>query len=174
MEKTTKKLLLYYLIAAALGTALHFLFTWLPSPVTALVSPVRESVWEHVKLLYFPLLGAALLLGRGGGGAARTPWLLSLTVCCAILLGVGCLYHITLRGESLYVDLALYFVLLAVGFLLPRALWPLCEWPGTDKAAVALAALLGGLIVWFTFFPPEAALFADLGGAVRTFLTIPV
>ncbi len=64
---------------------------------------------------------------------------------------MGYLYHITLRGESLYVDLALYFVLLAVGFLLPRALWPLCEWPGTDKAALLLTALLGGLIVWFTF-----------------------
>ncbi len=174
MEKSTIKLLLYYLIAAALGAALHFLFTWLPNPITALVSPVRESVWEHVKLLYFPLLGAALLLGWGGNGMGRTPWLLSLSAACAILLGVGYLYHITLRGESLYVDLALYFTLLAVGFLLPRALWPLCEWPGTDKAALLLTALLGGLIVWFTFFPPETALFADLGGAVRTFLTIPV
>lgn len=174
MEKSTKKLLLYYLAAAAAGVLLHFLFSWLPNPVTALVSPVRESVWEHVKLLYFPLLGAALLLGRGGNGMGRAPWLLSLTAVCAILLGVGYLYHITLRGESLYVDLALYFVLLAVGFLLPRVLWPLCEWPGTDKAAVVLAALLGALIVWFTFFPPDTALFADLGGAVRTFLTIPV
>lgn len=71
-------------------------------------------------------------------------------------------------------DLILYFMLLAVGFLLPRALWPLCEWPGTDKAAVVLTALLGALIVWFTFFPPMTALFADLSGAVRTFLTIPV
>lgn len=62
----------------------------------------------------------------------------------------------------------------SVNFLLPRALWPLCEWPGTDKAALLLTALLGGLIVWFTFFPPDTALFADLGGAVRTFLTIPV
>ena len=34
--------------------------------------------------------------------------------------------------------------------------------------------LLGALIVWFTFSPPQSALFADLSGAVRTFLTIPV
>ena len=120
------------------------------------------------------MLGAALLLGRGGKGAGRTPWLLSLLAVCAILVGAGWLYHIVLRGESLYVDLALYFLLLAVGFLLPRVLWPLCEWPGTDKAALLLTALLGALIVWFTFFPPDTALFADLSGAVRTFLTIPV
>lgn len=174
MEKITKKLIVYYLIAAASGILLHFLFQWFPNPVLALVSPVRESVWEHLKLLYFPLLGAALLLNRGGRGTGRTPWLLGIAVVCAIMLGVGYLYHVSLRGESLAVDLVLYFALLALGFLLPRALWPLCEWPGTDKAAVALAALLGALIVWFTFFPLDTALFADLSGAVRTFLTIPV
>ncbi len=174
MEKSTKKLILYYLIAAAAGVLLHFLYQWLPNPALALISPVRESVWEHVKLLYFPLLGAALLMGRGGKGTGRTPWLLSAVFVCAALVGTGYLYHILLRGESLYVDLALYFVLMAVGFLLPRVLWPLCEWPGTDKAAAVLAALLGALIVWFTFFPPDTALFADLSGAVRTFLTIPV
>ena len=174
MENSTKKLILYYLIAAGLGVLLHFLYQWFPNPVLALISPVRESVWEHVKLLYFPLLGAALLMGRGGKGTGRTPWLLSAAAVCAALVGTGYLYHILLQGESLYVDLALYFALLAVGFLLPRVLWPLCEWPGTDKAAAVLAALLGGLIVWFTFFPPDTALFADLSGAVRTFLTIPV
>ena len=174
MEKSTKKMLFLYLAAAVLGVALHFLFAWLPNPVTALISPVRESVWEHVKLLYFPLLATALILGRGGQGASRTPWLLSTVLVCAVLAGTGYLYHVTLRGESLYVDMALHLLLLALGFLLPRVLWPLCEWPGTGKAAVVLAVLLGGLIVWFTFFPPDAALFADLSQAVRTFLTIPV
>ena len=174
MEKSTKKLIFTYLIAAAAGIVLHFLFHWFPNPVLALVSPVRESVWEHMKLLYFPLLAVSLVMGRGGSGAGRTPWLLGIAAVCAAMLGAGYLYHITLRGESLYVDLALYFLLLAVGFLLPRVLWPLCEWPGTDKAALLLTALLGALIVWFTFFPPDAALFADLSGAVRTFLTIPV
>lgn len=174
MEKSTKKWLLSYLAAAGAGVLLHFLFSWFPNPVVALISPVRESIWEHVKLLYFPLLACALLAGRGGRAAARTPWLLSTLAVCVAMLGAAYLYHIPLRGESMYVDLALYFVLMAVGFLLPRALWPLCEWPGTDKAAVALTALLGALIVWFTFFPPSAALFADLSDAVRTFLTIPV
>lgn len=174
MEKSTKKWILYYLIAAASGVLLHFLFTWFPNPVLALVSPVRESVWEHVKLVYFPMLAAALLMGRGGSGASRTPWLLSAVVVCAAMLGSGYLYHIPLRGESLAVDLALYFLLLALGFVLPRVLWPLCEWPGTDKTAVALSILLGALIAWFTFFPPSGALFADLSGAIRTFLTIPV
>ena len=174
MEKAGKKFILCYLAAAVLGALLHFLFAWFPNPVLALVSPVRESVWEHVKLIYFPLLAASLYMGRGGNGAGRAPWLLSLIIACAVIPAVGCLYHILLRGEAGIVDLILYLLALALGFLLPRALWPLCGQPGAEKAAWALTALLGAFIVWFTFFPPDAALFADLGGAVRTFLTIPV
>lgn len=174
MEKISKKLALCYLAAAALGVLLHFLYQWFPNPVLALISPVRESVWEHVKLLYFPLLGTALFLGRGGKGVGHGPWLLGMIAACAMMLGAGYLYHVVFRGEAMAVDLILYFLTLALGFLLPRVLWPLCEWPGTEKAAWVLAALLGALIVWFTFFPPNTALFADLSGALRTFLTIPV
>ena len=174
MEKPAKKLIFCYLAAAALGVLLHFLFTWFPGPAPALISPVRESVWEHVKLIYFPLLAASLYMGRGGNGMGRAPWLLSLTAACAVMLCLGYTYHIIFRGEAALVDLILYFFTLALGFLLPGTLWPLCEGPGAGKAARALTALLGALIVWFTFFPPDAALFADLSDAVRTFLTIPV
>ena len=174
MEKSTKKLILCYLIAAALGVLLHFLFEWFPNPVLALISPVRESIWEHVKLIYFPLLAVSLYIGRGGNGVGRAPWLLSLVAACVILPCLGYVYHIIFQGESILVDLILYFFTLALGFLLPKTLWPLCGQPGAEKAAWALTALLGALIVWFTFFPPDTALFADMKDAVRTFLTIPV
>ena len=84
MEKTTKKLLLAYALAAVGGVLLHFLYQWLPNPVLALISPVRESVWEHVKLLYFPLLAVSLILGRGKG-LGRAPWLLGTVAACAVL-----------------------------------------------------------------------------------------
>ena len=174
MEKSTKKFILCYFAAAALGVLLHFLFTWFPNPVTALISPVRESIWEHVKLIFFPLLAASLYMGRGGSGLGRAPWMLSLAVACVVTLCVGYVYHIIFRGEAILVDLILYLFMLALGFLLPKTLWPLCTRPGVEKVAWALTALLGALIVWFTFFPPNTALFVDMRDAMRTFLTIPV
>ena len=174
MEKSTKKLVLCYLVAAALGVLLHFLFEWFPNPVTALISPVRESIWEHVKLIFYPLLAVSLYLGRGGNGMGRAPWLLSMAVACVVMLCLGYVHHIIFRGEAVCVDLILYLLMLALGFLLPKTLWPLCAQPGAEKAAWAMTVLLGALIVWFTFFPPDTALFADLEDAVRTFLTIPV
>lgn len=178
MEKSTKKWLLTCLAALAAGVLLHFLFRWLPNPVTALISPVRESIWEHVKLLYYPMLAAALFLNRGcapgKGHAGLTPWLASMLIVYGAMLGAGWLYHVALRGENLAFDLLLYALLMIAGFALPRILWPLGQWRWAEKLASGLTLLLGLLIIWFTFFPPEGALFASMGGTLRTFLTIPV
>ena len=173
MKKLAEKPWLVFFGALALGVFLHFVHHWLPNSFTALISPVRESIWEHLKTLYIPLLLAALLLGRGEP-ALRTARLLVIPIVCALMLGLGWLYHIALRQEGLLFDLALYAGLMLVGFLLPRRLWLLAGWPGVTRAAWGLVVLLGGLMAWFTFLPPDSALFADLSGAVRTFLTIPV
>lgn len=39
------------------GTLAHFVYEWSgKSPIVAIFFPVDESVWEHVKLLFFPTL----------------------------------------------------------------------------------------------------------------------
>ena len=44
------------------GTFFHFLFDLTNgSRVAALISPVNESIWEHIKLLFFPMFVYALL-----------------------------------------------------------------------------------------------------------------
>lgn len=174
MKTMTKKLLLIFAGVLILGVLLHFLYDWLPNPLTALLSPVRESLWEHVKIVYWPLLLAGFLATGRGAGASRTPWLLSAIVSSLVMLGTAYVYHILLLGESMAFDIGLYVVMIAVGFLLPRLFWPLADRPLWSRTVGWLACILAALIVWFTFYPPEHVLFANLTGAVRTFLTIPV
>lgn len=46
-----------FFFASIVGTLMHFVFGWTnKSPVTALIAPVNESVFEHLKLTFFPLL----------------------------------------------------------------------------------------------------------------------
>ncbi len=57
-----RKKLLYYLIAgilftAILGTLSHFAYEWSGNnQLVGWITPVNESVWEHMKLLFFPMV----------------------------------------------------------------------------------------------------------------------
>jgi hypothetical protein len=46
-----------FVFVSITGTLLHFVFEWSgSSQLAAAVSPVNESVWEHLKMTYFPLI----------------------------------------------------------------------------------------------------------------------
>lgn len=171
MKNGTLRYWLFFVGALILGVLLHFLYGWFPNPVTALVSPVRESIWEHLKILFVPLMLSGLLLG---GKRGKTPWLCSTLVVCGTMLLVAWIYHIVLRQDALVFDLVLYVVLMLAGFRLPRVLWMLMEWPGIGAACAILTVVLAVLLVVFSFAPPDGAIFADLSGGMRTILTIPV
>lgn len=52
----------YILFTMILGSLNHFLYEFSEqNPVTALIAPVNESVWEHMKLLFFPVLLFSLI-----------------------------------------------------------------------------------------------------------------
>lgn len=56
--KTTE--LISYLLACALGTLFHFVYEWSGSnPFLGLFFPVNESVWEHLKLLFYPIMAVS-------------------------------------------------------------------------------------------------------------------
>ena len=59
-----KKFILAAVVGAAVGAGLHFLYDAVPNVLPALISPVNESVWEHLKLRFFPMLLTAFWLAR--------------------------------------------------------------------------------------------------------------
>lgn len=45
------------------GSLSHFLYDWSNhNPIIGLFTPVNESIWEHMKLLFFPMLFYSLLM----------------------------------------------------------------------------------------------------------------
>lgn len=162
-----KTLLLTCLVTMVLGAGLHFLYQALPGAVTALFSPVNESLWEHVKILFWPYLLAAVWLNRGRPGGIR-PWLLALPLMCLLMLLLGYLYHITLGGEAMWVDLVIYVLAMVLGFWLPT------QFSGPFQGIkwmlpVAAVLVLGVLIALFTLWPPAHILFVDLSSASAWF-----
>lgn len=171
MPRLSGKLLTAFVVVTLAGAILHFAHDFLPNPVVALFAPVNESLWEHLKIIYWPFLAGALVLFRREGRDCLGPWLLALLVICAAMLAVGYLYHVVAGGESLAFDIGLYVLLMGAGFVLAALFDRPAVCRRTDLL-ILLTAALGGAMFLFTFLPPDHILFADLSG-VNTWQVIP-
>lgn len=158
-----RRVLAALLFTLVFGSLLHFLYQWLPNAATALFSPVNESLWEHVKIIFWPYLLAALWLTWGRPGGMR-PFLLALPLMCLAMLALGYWYHILLGGEAMWVDLLIFLAVMLFGFWFPLQFsGPFSGWRWLiPVAAVVVLALL---IMLFTLWPPQLILFADLSSA---------
>ena len=171
MPRLSGKLLTAFVAVTLAGACLHFVHDFFSNPVVALIAPVNESIWEHLKIIYWPFLVGALVLCRRSGRDSLGPWLLALLAICAAMLATGYLYHVTAGGDSVAFDIGLYVLLMGVGFLLAAAFNRPAVRRRTDLLLL-LTIALGGAMVLFTFLPPDHVLFADLSG-VNTWQVIP-
>ncbi len=61
MNKIKKFEIASFFFASIVGTLMHFVYEWTnESSITALIAPVNESIFEHLKLTFFPLLAFAV------------------------------------------------------------------------------------------------------------------
>ena len=158
-----RRLLAAFVLTALAGCLLHGVYSLWPNGFTALFSPVRESLWEHLKILVWPYLAAALVLNRDRPTGMR-PWLLALLGMSAAMLAAGYFWHITLGGEAVWADIGLYVLLLAFGFWIPS------RFSGPFRGVKWILPVLGtaaliALTAVFALYPPDGLLFVDLSGA---------
>ena len=137
------------------GAILHGLFDLWPSILTEFAAPVNESIWEHMKIVFWPLLVGLLVLY---GGKKLASSLATLLMCSGGMLLFGWIYHIVIGNTSRFTDIAFYVLLMALGCVLPAFL----EVPETwMPLLLGATVLLVGLMVTFTIMPPDFLLFHD-------------
>ena len=108
-----------------------------------------------MKIVFWPLLvGLTMLYEKGKWGGA----LLSVLLCCGLMLAFGWVCHIVLGVAPGFVDIVCYVLLIALGCLLPDWLKVPEGWTGWLLCA---SVLLVGLLVTFTIMPPDLRLFHD-------------
>ena len=127
MNKRYKKITgLGILWTLVLGTLSHFFYQWShENMLVGLFSPVNESVWEHLKLLFFPALTYMFIEQKAMGKAM--PGLLgkNLLGLFAGLLVMPLLFYgyTAFSGKSiLLVDIGIFCVCVLLTFLLPYKL----------------------------------------------------
>ena len=147
------------------GTLLHFLYDWLGEAVwIAPFSGVNESTWEHMKLLFWPMLAFAIVQSfffkdRGDF------WCIKLR---GILLGMLLIpvifytYNGAVGSSPDWLNIAIFFVAAAGVYVYEARLFESggvkC---GSPSRAVAALVGLAVLFAVFTFVMPEIGLFRD-------------
>lgn len=154
-----------FAITSFLGTVLHFLYDWTQqSTVAAFFSGVNESTWEHMKLLFFPMFGFALVQRRF---FKDIPSFLCVklvgTVTGLWLIPVLFYTYNGMFGPSPdAVNIAVFFLAAATTFWLEAQLLKretlTCKRP---YLAFSLLCKIAVLFWTFTFFPPSIPLFQD-------------
>ena len=154
-----------FAVTSLLGTLLHFSYEWLnEAPWIAPFSGVNESTWEHMKLLFWPMLFYALfesLFFR----SYENFWCIKLrgTLLGLVLIPVLFYTYNGAIGKSPdWLNIAIFFVSAAAAYLLETRLSRKetlrCAAP---RLALTLLLTIGALFVLFTFRPPEIGLFKD-------------
>jgi hypothetical protein len=149
-----------------LGSLLHFAFEWSGRAVpVAWIAAVNESVWEHLKLGFWPaLVYAALEYSRFGKSANNFPFAKTLGIYLIPITIVVLYYAYTaiLGHGLLIVDIAIFVVAVVVGQLVSYRLLTASPLPGRlNRFAPIALVVLGILFVLFTFYPPQSPLFRD-------------
>ena len=147
------------------GTLLHFFYDWTGGNV--LVSPfsgVNESTWEHMKLLFWPLLLFALIQ-RLFFKKQENCWCVKLAEILLGLVLIPVLFY-TYNGvfgkSPDWMNIAIFYITALLVFLFEW--WAFkknrlqCRYP---RIAFAVICLIGVLFVVFTFAPPQIPIFQD-------------
>lgn len=153
-----------FIFTGVTGTLLHFLYDWTgQNPVVGAFSAVNESVWEHMKLLFFPMLLFSFWEYARVGKEYPNFWCVKLLGTVLGLLSIPALYYTYTGGLGINADwfnIAIFFIGAAAVYWLETKLLqlgkPRCRHP---KAALGALAVLGIVFVMLTFVPPNFPIF---------------
>ena len=166
----SKKVLIYEIVGTAfiilLGSTFHF--TYEASGKLAIVgafSAVNESVWEHLKLAFWPsliwLLIEYLLIKKLTNNFLPSKTIGTCTMI--ILIPIAFYSYTSITCESIFaIDITTFIVAIIIGQIVSYTLFKKNQFSrNTDKIALVTLFVLGIAFIVFTFYPPHLPIFQD-------------
>lgn len=145
------------------GSALHFAFAWSGNwrPI-AWLAAVNESLWEHLKLAFWPALLWALVEYAAFGSRIPRFWpakSVGIALMPAVIVGLFYAYTAVLGDSFLPLDILIFVAAVALGQGMSYRL--LSAQRSVSAAVVILPVLLALAFVLFSYRTPHLGLFRD-------------
>ncbi len=154
-----------FVFTSLCGTLLHFLPDLVQNNFIYLFAPVNESIWEHLKLLFYPALifmpAEYFAYGKDTAGFISAK-LRGILAGMAVIVGVHYLYSGIIGHNISWIDISLFFVGAATAYILPY----LAIKRGKSREFSTRGGALGFVFIIllftiFTFYTPKLGIFID-------------
>ena len=157
-----------FVFTGVVGTLLHFLYDWSgQNPVVGAFSAVNESVWEHMKLLFFPMLLFSLMEYTQIGKDFSNFWCVKVLGTSVGLAAIPALYYTytgSLGVSADWFNIAIFFIAAGLAYWLETKLLQAgglrCRFPA---AALGMLLIFGIVFIMLTFYPLNLPLFQSEG-----------
>lgn len=167
---TATKIFINTLILGIVASFSHFAYNLSgKNIIVGLFNPVNESVWEHLKFMFFPFLLWWIVIYFIKNKKCEIPlitWIVSAAVSLIVApLSVVLLFYSytgALGIESLFIDILLVFVCYFIALCVASHFLKYSE---PNKWAVIISVIIIAIIfiafIVFTFNPPQLPIFYD-------------
>ena len=150
---------------SVLGTLFHFVYDWSGNNVlVGLFSPINESIWEHTKLLFFPMLIYSFYLNKKID--KEYPCLNSAMISgmlsgVAIIIVMFYTYTGIIGFHTAFADISIFYISVILAFCIAYKLTISCNVNKYSNLLWLLQILMICLYIVFTFSPPNIPLFVS-------------
>lgn len=166
---TIKQLKLYTIIGILfvliLGTIWHFVYGWSGNNSFAgLFFPINESTWEHMKLLFFPMLLYSFIMNRKFKSLypCITSALLSGILSGTLLIPIIFYTYTGILGHNIFMlDLITFALSVVIAFYIVYKLTLSCKAENYILLLIILIFTLTICFLLFTYYPPNIGLFTE-------------
>ncbi len=151
------------ILVSILGTLLHFAYEFTNrNPVASLFVPINESTWEHMKLIFFPMLLYTIYSNRKLSSiypcvySASYFGILLGTILIPILFYT---YSGILGYNIAFVDILTFYISVLIAFISYHKLTLSCSLQKYKLLLSILVILFFVAFILFTIYPPNIGLF---------------
>ena len=164
MDKIGNYQIFSVIFTSILGSILHFTYKLSDkNQFVAMFSAVNESVWEHLKLLYFPML-LTTIIGYFYVGKDLNNFLCSKAIGIIVSMIFLVIFFYTYSGvlgkNIPIIDISSFFIATILGEFISYMLI-VNEFNCINTIAIIILLILLLFFIIFTYFTPKIGIFKD-------------
>lgn len=156
-------LFLVSIIEFGLGAALHFVYDMLPYPVIASFAPINESIFEHVKLVFYSMLIIGIFVMvfiENQTLYTPTSLLIGTVISMLLMFMIYYFYRYGFGIESMFYDVMLLLAVQLIGNVVSKIIFN-HQFELQNSIVVWSYLIIIIFILLGTFMPPNIPMFIE-------------